>query len=261
MKLNGSTQAWKRRLNSHMITLGEVLKLAASGKTVYVGKRDGHLLQSLDGGNSWNDITPNLPMFVEHFIQIAFADATVHVATDKGVIHSKDGVVWNVLTDKTGEPVIIKSLATAGDSIYGANDEGIYHLQSDTDTWEQVAPENFRNCNLLWLWTKICFTLARNDAVCCVLHVRYKLYDNIVVDYPAGVRFKCADIPIHDRFCCLFDVNGCCRFCSSCGLRKTVSGISRCYPRTSRRNTNMGPLQPRLIRKRTGNRIRSVSLT
>ena len=116
-------------------------KLAVSGETAYVGKRDGHLWQSLDGGNSWNDITSNLPMFVEHFIQIAFVDATVHVATDKGVINSKDGVVWNMLTDKTGEPVIIKSLAAAGDSIYGANDEGIYHLQSDTDTWEQVAPE------------------------------------------------------------------------------------------------------------------------
>ena len=46
-----------------------------------------------------------------------------------------------MLTDKTGEPVIIKSLATAGDSVYGANDESIYRLQSDTDTWEQVAPE------------------------------------------------------------------------------------------------------------------------
>ena len=116
-------------------------KIAASGETVYVGKRDGHLWQSVDGGDSWNDITPHLPLSVAHFNQIVFADATVHVATDNGVFNSKDGVAWRVLADKTGAPVIIKSLATAGGSVYGASDEGIYHLQSGTDTWEQVAPE------------------------------------------------------------------------------------------------------------------------
>ena len=116
-------------------------KIAASEETVYVGKRDGHLWQSVDSGDSWNDITPHLPLSIERFDQIVFADATVHVATDKGVFNSKDGVVWNVLTDQTGAPVIIKSLATASNSVYGANDEGIYRLKSDTDTWEQVAPE------------------------------------------------------------------------------------------------------------------------
>ena len=121
--------------------VGRGFKLAASDETVYVGKRDGHLLQSLDDGSNWNDITPNLPLSVEHFGQVVFADATIHVATDKGVINSKDGVVWNALTDKAGELIIIKSLAASGGSVYGANDEGIYHLQSDTGTWEQVAPE------------------------------------------------------------------------------------------------------------------------
>ena len=116
-------------------------KIAASGETVYVGKRDGHLWQSVDGGDNWNDLTPHLPLSVAHFNQIVFTEATVHVATDRGVFSSKEGVVWNVLTDQTGEPVIIKSLATAGGSVYGANDDGIYRLQSETDTWEQVAPE------------------------------------------------------------------------------------------------------------------------
>lgn len=115
-------------------------KLAASGETVYVGKRDGQLLQSLDGGNSWNDVTPNLPLTIEYFGQVVFTDSAVHVATDNGVINSKDGVVWNVLTDKAGEPMIIKLLATTGESFYGANDDGIYCL-SDSGTWEQVAPE------------------------------------------------------------------------------------------------------------------------
>ncbi len=116
-------------------------KIAASGEIVYVGKRDGHLLQSLDGGDTWNDITSSLPLSVEHFNQIVFADSTVHVATDKGVFNSKDGVTWCLLTNEAEASVILKSLATIGDSVYGANDEGIYRLQSDIDTWEQVAPE------------------------------------------------------------------------------------------------------------------------
>ena len=33
------------------------LKLAVLGETIYVGKRDGKLFQSLDGGNSWRDVT------------------------------------------------------------------------------------------------------------------------------------------------------------------------------------------------------------
>ena len=116
-------------------------KIAALDETVYVGKRDGHLLQSLDGGDNWNHITSSLLLSVEHFNQIVFADSTVHVATDKGVFNSKDGVTWCLLTNEAEASVILKSLATIGDSVYGANDEGIYHLQSDTDTWEQVAPE------------------------------------------------------------------------------------------------------------------------
>ncbi len=116
-------------------------KLATLGETVYVGKRDGQLFQSLDGGDSWNDITSNLPQSVEHFNQIVFADSTVHVATDKGVFSSKDGVNWNALTDKAGESVIIKSLASTEDSVFGANDEGIYHLQEKAGTWEQIVPD------------------------------------------------------------------------------------------------------------------------
>ncbi|MDE0482746.1 MAG: sigma-70 family RNA polymerase sigma factor [Candidatus Poribacteria bacterium] len=122
-------------------TLWRSFKIATLGETVYVGKRDGHLLQSLDGGDNWNDITSNLPLSVEHFKEIVFAGLTVYVATDKGVFNSKDGTIWSLLTNEVEKPVIVKSLATAGDSVYGANDKGIYRLRNDIGVWEQVAPE------------------------------------------------------------------------------------------------------------------------
>ena len=121
--------------------MAQRFKIAVSGETVYVGKRDGQLVQSLDGGDSWNDMTSNLPLSVEHFNHIICTDATVHVATDRGVFSSKDGVVWNAITDRAGESVIIKSLATAEGTVYGANDDGIYHFKKETGTWEQIVPE------------------------------------------------------------------------------------------------------------------------
>ena len=121
--------------------MAQRFKIAVSGETVYVGKRDGQLVQSLDGGDSWNDRTSHLPLSVERFNQIVFADATVHVATDKGGFSSKDGTVWHAITDNAGESIVIKSLAAAEGTVYGANDDGIYHLAKETGTWQQIVPE------------------------------------------------------------------------------------------------------------------------
>ena len=95
----------------------------------------------LDGGDTWSDITSSLPLSVVYFKEIVFADSRVHLATDKGVFYSIDGVSWHALVNEKQEPVTIKSLATTGDSVYGANDAGIYHLKGETDTWQQIAPE------------------------------------------------------------------------------------------------------------------------
>ena len=121
--------------------MAQRFKIAVSGEIVYVSKRDGQLVQSLDDGDSWNNVTSNLPLPVAQFNQIVIAEATVHVATDRGVFNSKEGVVWQRTTDKAGESVIIKSLATAEDAIYGANNDGIYQLEKESGVWEQIVPE------------------------------------------------------------------------------------------------------------------------
>ncbi len=110
-------------------------RLAVSDETVYVGKRDGHLFQSLDGGNTWKDVTPNLPISFNLFKEIVFADSTVYVGTDNGVLTSDDGEKWRVLTDNNGDRIAMDSLAIAGTEVYGACDAGIYKLDNK-GIWE-----------------------------------------------------------------------------------------------------------------------------
>ena len=110
-------------------------KLAVSGETVYVGKRSGRLFQSLDGGNSWKDLTPNLPLGFTCFKEIVFAGSTVYVATDAGVLASRTGGHWRVLNDE----VVIDRFAVDGATVYGAGDKGVYRLDVNGN-WQQISP-------------------------------------------------------------------------------------------------------------------------
>ena len=114
-------------------------ELATSSETIYVGKRDGKLFQSLDKGDSWRDITPNLPLRFTRFTEIVFADSTVYVATDKGVLSSQTGEHWRVLTDAVEARIVIDRLAVDHTSVYGAGDMGIYRLDGRVK-WKQIAP-------------------------------------------------------------------------------------------------------------------------
>ena len=116
------------------------LKLAASGETVYVGKRDSKLFQSLDGGNSWRDVTSSLPLHFTRFKEITFVGSTVYVATDEGVLSSETGAHWRVLTDSSGQRPIIDRFAVNGLTVYGAGDIGLYRLDANS-RWERISSE------------------------------------------------------------------------------------------------------------------------
>ncbi len=117
---------------------GYGFKLAASGETVYVGKRDGKLFQSFDGGDSWRDITLILPLRFTYFKEIVFVGPTVYVATDTGVLASQNGEHWRVLTDEMGQRPVIDKFAVDGTTVYGAGDAGVYRL-GNRGKWEQVS--------------------------------------------------------------------------------------------------------------------------
>ena len=142
-KWEPSSQEWR---NTKLIDTSEQpdneldrgFKLAVSAETVYVGKRDGKLFQSLDGGDTWKDLTSSLPLRFTHFNEIICVGTTVYVATDNGVLSSQNGEYWRVVTDKIGTPIVIDRFAVDGTTVYGAGDTGVYHLESE---WQQISPE------------------------------------------------------------------------------------------------------------------------
>ena len=116
-------------------------KIAVLGSTVYVGKRDGHLSQSFDKGETWNDVTADLPFPVTEFKGITFAGLTVYVATDKGVAYSSDGTHWHAAPDVEGETLVMERFAVAGATVYGTTGQYVYRLKEGSSTWKQVTPE------------------------------------------------------------------------------------------------------------------------
>ena len=131
----GLTDSGKQPVNSR-----KGFQLAVSGKTIYIGMRDGKLFQSFDEGTNWKDLTPNLPFRFDRFNQIVIADSTVYVATNAGVLTSADGEHWRAITDKEGAHGIIARIAVADAAIYGAGDTGVYKL-NNRSRWEQILPE------------------------------------------------------------------------------------------------------------------------
>ena len=117
------------------------LTLAASQNVVYVGKRDGSLFQSLNSGDSWKEITADLPFSFLYFEDMVFAGPIVYLITDQGVMNSHDGLNWSTLTDTEGHRIPITRIAVDGDKVYGVGNRGVYRIDSETNTWIQMSSE------------------------------------------------------------------------------------------------------------------------
>ena len=112
-------------------------KLAASEEIVYVGKPDGKLLQSIDSGNSWQNITSNISPGFSHIKDILFLGSIVYIATDTGVLTSQTGEHWRTVTDNLGTQIIIDRFTTNGTNLFGASDMGVYNLDP-FGRWKQI---------------------------------------------------------------------------------------------------------------------------
>ena len=115
--------------------------LAVSGNTIYAGKREGDLFLSVDDGDTWRNVTEKLDFPFGYFKEILFAGSTVYVSTDMGVASSRDGETWHVLTDADGNRLIMDRIAVDGTTAYGVYNSGVYQVDNQTNTWQQIIPE------------------------------------------------------------------------------------------------------------------------
>lgn len=129
-------------------------QFAVSGEVIYLGKSNGQLFQSLNGGHTWRDVTAAFPFPLNrtepqnqllkklpHFKEITFAGSAVYVSTSNGVAMSDDGENWRVLTDSTYTPIPMRQLAVNGTILYGVSRIGAYRLNENTGIWEQITSE------------------------------------------------------------------------------------------------------------------------
>ena len=129
-------------------------QFAVSGEVIYLGKSNGTLFQSLNGGHTWRDITSLFPFPLNraepqnhllkklpHFKEIVFSGSTVYVSTNDGVAMSNDGENWHVLTEATSAPIPMRQLAINGTTLYGISQTGVYRLDKDTGVWTQITSE------------------------------------------------------------------------------------------------------------------------
>ena len=118
---------------------GKGLTLAASGNTVYAGKREGELFFSSDAGDTWTDVTENLAFPFGYFKEIHIAGSTAYVSTDMGVMRSRDGETWEVVTDVDGNRLIMDRIVVDGVMVYGVCDSGLYEVDKQTNMWKQIT--------------------------------------------------------------------------------------------------------------------------
>ena len=122
------------------------LHLVVSGETVYVATRNGDIMQSVDGGKVWKNVTPQYIENIDTSLykpirDMVFADGKVYISTVKGVISSSEGKNWRVLTDKTGDTISMQILAASDSTVYGVSmGNKIYQLDIGKGTWSQVTP-------------------------------------------------------------------------------------------------------------------------
>lgn len=122
-------------------TYGKGFTLGVSGNVVYAGKRDGHLFQSLDNGNTWSDITENLAFPFTYFKEIVVVGSTVYISTDAGVMNSYDDTIWHALGDIDSHIPVMNRIATDGSRLYGVCDTGVYQVNNHTNTWRRITSE------------------------------------------------------------------------------------------------------------------------
>ena len=117
--------------------------LAVSGRTVYISTVRGKLFRSVDEGDTWTEVSQNLPNWNQEIgaYDLAFVGETIYAKAGSGGGCSTDG-------GETWMPIIVAGLPGGyiemqlvdGTTLYGTSSHGVFRLTHESDSWEQIAP-------------------------------------------------------------------------------------------------------------------------
>lgn len=117
--------------------------LAVSGRTVYIGATHGKLLRSVDEGDTWTEVSQNLPNWDQEIgtYDLTFVGETIYAKAGSGGGRSTD-------SGKTWTPIIVARLPGGyiemqlvdDTTLYGTSSHGVFRLTQGSDSWERIAP-------------------------------------------------------------------------------------------------------------------------
>ena len=115
--------------------------LAVLGRIVYISPAEGKLVRSFDEGDTWMDVSQNLPNSIKKMgiFDLAFVGDTLYVRPDDGVFRSKDGSKTWTSIDAGLPNGNIEIQLVDGTTLYGTNSHGIFRLTHRSDSWEKLA--------------------------------------------------------------------------------------------------------------------------
>ena len=115
---------------------------AVVGSTVYISPMNRKLVRSTDEGETWTDVSQNLPNRVKKtgISDLVFVGETLYARSDDAVFRSKDGSKTWTLIDAGLPSGYIEIQLVDGTTLYGTNFHGIFRLTQESDSWELVAP-------------------------------------------------------------------------------------------------------------------------
>ena len=115
---------------------------AVVGSTVYISPMNRELVRSTNEGETWTDVSQNLPNRVKKtgISDLVFVGETLYARSDDAVFRSKDGSKTWTLIDAGLPSGYIEMQLVDGTTLYGTNFHGISHLTQGSDSWEQIAP-------------------------------------------------------------------------------------------------------------------------
>ena len=117
--------------------------LAVSGRTVYISAVRGKLFRSVDEGDTWTEVSQNLPNWSQEIgaYDLTFIGETIYAKAGSGGGCSTDG-------GETWTPIIVAGLPGGyiemqlvnDTTLYGTSSHGVFRLTHGSDSWEQIAP-------------------------------------------------------------------------------------------------------------------------